>query len=246
MSFEAKLFSSLYGIKYKYKYGYERITERTEIDFDYIISLLDFVPEDSLQYIAPYLLKEDAKKWFLYIIDKYDESKYNSEFMSWVIHAVLKYCDSIESLIKIATKINDKKIYIHTVDKKDMKLDFRQIENIFWKVYFETGLLQEYCANEIISLYNITLDDIIKITDKYPIKDYIEKYINFRLIGNDIDKFLMQNKEFNTYMQNMWEKEAKRKNEWEEKRKEKLLQDKSYMLRISFFYGLNYSFVSLL
>jgi hypothetical protein len=164
MSFEAELFSSLYGIKYKYKYGYERITERTEIDFDYIISLLDFVPEDSLQYIAPYLLKEDAKKWFLYIIDKYDESKYNSEFMSWVIHAVLKYCDSIESLIKIATKINDKKIYIHTVDKKDMKLDFRQIENIFWKVYFETGLLQEYCANEIISLYNITLDDIIKIS----------------------------------------------------------------------------------
>jgi hypothetical protein len=221
MSFEAELFSSLYGIKYKYKYGFERITERTEINFDSIIPLLDFVPKDSLQYIAPYLLKEDVKKWFLYVIDKYDENKYNPEFMCWAIHAVLKHCDTTKSLKEIATKIKEKKIYIHTVDKKEMKLDFTEIKNIFWEVYFKTELLQEYCANEITSLYNITLNDIIEITDKYPIENHIRKYTFFRRLGDDVDKFLMQNEEFNIYMQNIWKKEAKRQNEWEEKRKER-------------------------
>jgi hypothetical protein len=221
MSFESELFSSLYGIKYKYEYGGERITERTEIDINSIVTLLDFVPENSLEYIAPYLLKEDAEKWFQYVVDKYPEDKYNTEFTSWIVYAVLKHCDSIEFLTKIAKNLEEKKIYIHAVDKKEMKLDFTQIEDIFWKVYFETNVLQDSYANEIVSLYDITLDDFIKVIDKFSIKNHIEKYVYFRSLGDDIDTFLMQNEDFKEYMQNEWKRQEEQKKVWEEERKEK-------------------------
>jgi len=221
MSFEAELFSSLYGIKYKYKYGGKRITKRTEIDINSIVTLLDFVPKNSLEYIAPYLLKEDAEKWFQYVIDKYVEDKYNYEFMNWVVYAVLKHCDSVESLTNIVKKIEEKKIYLHSVDKKEMKLDFKLIKNIFWQVYFKENILQDLNTNEIISLYEISLDDIIKATDKYPIKNHIKKYAYFRLLNDDIDKFLMQDEDFKTYMQNELKKQEEYKKELDRERKEK-------------------------
>ena len=221
MSFEAELFSSLYGIKYKYKYGDDRIAERTNIDFNTIMPLLDFVPANSLKYIAPYLLKIDAEELFQYIVGKYAKDKYNYEFMGWVVHAVLRHCDSVDSLIKIAKNVEEKKIYLHSTDKEEMNLDFKVIEDIFWEVYFEKDVLQDFCANEIVSLYDISLDDIKKATYKYPIENYIEKFVYFRPLGDDVDIFLMQNKDFNEYMQNEWKRQERQKKVWDKERKEK-------------------------
>jgi len=221
MSFESELFSSLYGIKYKYKYGGDRIIERTDINFHTIVPLLDFVPATSLKYIAPYLLKIDTREWFQYVVDKYVDNRYNYEFMGWVLHAVLKHCDSVDSLIKIARNVQEKEIYLHSIDKEDINLDFKVIEDIFWEVYFETDVLQDYRAREIVSLYDITLDDIKIAIDKYPIETYIEKYVYFRLLGDDVDKFLMLNEDFNVYMLNEWKRQEEREKEWGRERKEK-------------------------
>lgn len=221
MSFEAELFSSLYGIKYKYKYGGDRITERTEIDFNSIIALLDFIPENSLEYIAPYLLEEDAEEWFQYTVGKHAVDKYNYKFTIWAIHAVLKHCNSVNSLTKIARNLKEKKIYLHTVDKKKMGLDFKLVKDIFWEVYFESDILQDFCANKIVSLYDISLDDIKKAIDTYPIKNYIEKYVYFRLLGDDVGRFLMQNEDFNEYMQNEWKRQEEQQKEWDRESKEK-------------------------
>jgi len=221
MSFEAELFSSLYGIKYKYKHGSDRIKERTNINFHTIIPLLDFVPSNSLKYIAPYLLKVDAEKWFQYVVSKYTEKKYSYEYMAWVVHAVLKHCDSVVSLNKIAKSLEEKNIYLHFADKKEIKLDFKSIVNVFWEVYFETDVLQGYGATEIVSLYDISLNDIKKATVKYPIKDYIEKYVYFRLLGNDVDTFLMHDKEFEEHMQNERKRQADLQAQMDRERKEK-------------------------
>jgi len=231
ISFEAELFSSLYGIKYKFKYGEERILEKTGIDFNTIVSLLDFVPPKSLKYIVPYLLKEDVKKWFNYVVEQYPNKKYNPEFMSWIVYGILKDCNSIEEFKRIAKFLQEKKIYLHFVDKKEIKLNFQLIEDIFWKVYFKTNILQNYISNAIVSFYDLSLDDIVQATKKYPIKEYVEKYIYFGQLSKSIDDFLMQDENFKEYMQKLWKEQEEQQQKWDEEIEEKLQKDNDYIFR---------------
>jgi len=231
MSFEAELFSSLYGIKYKFKYGEERVLERIDVDFNTIVSLLDYVTASSLKYIAPYLLKGDAEKWFNYIIEQYPDKKYSLEFMSWAVYTVLKDCNSIEEFKRIAKFLQEKKIYLHLADKKEIKLNFQPIEDIFWEVYFETDILQNYISKAIVSFYDLSVDDIKKATEKYPIKYHLEKYIYFRQLSKSIDDFLMQDENFKEYMQKLWKEQEEQQQKWDEEIKEELQKDNDYILR---------------
>jgi len=231
MSFEAELFSSLYGIKYKFKYGEERVLERTDIDFNTIVSLLDYVPASSLKYIVPYLLKGDAEKWFTYVIEQYSNKNYSPEFMSWVVYTVLKDCNSIGKLKEISKFLQEKKIYLHLADKKEIKLNFQPIEDIFWEVYFETDILQNYISKAIVSFYDLSVDDIKKATEKYPIKYHVEKYIYFRQLSKSIDDFLMQDENFKEYMQKLWKEQEEQQQKLDKEIKEELQKDNDYILR---------------
>jgi len=231
MSFEAELFSSLYGIKYKFKYGEERVLERTDVDFNTIVSLLDYVPASSLKYIATYLMEEDAKSWFDYVKEQYSEKQYSSDFIVWVVYAVLMHCNSIEKFKEIAKFLQEKKIYLHFDDKTEIKLNFQPIEDIFWEVYFKTDILQNYISKSIVSFYDLSVDNIEKATEKYPIKDNVEKYTYFRLLSKSIDDFLMQNKNFNEYMQKLWKEQEEQQQKWDEEIEEELQKDNDYILR---------------
>lgn len=200
MSFEAKLFSSLYGIKYKYEYGFERILKRTDIEFTEIMPILDYISESNLKYIIPYLLKKDSKIWFDFSLNN-SSIRHNYYLMRWVVYSVLKYCNSEEEFIEILNKIQENEIILlFSHEQVEIDLDIQSIENFFWKVYFETDTLEAIYTQEVISLYNISIDNIKKIIHKYPIEEYLKKYYNLIFNNKDIKDFLMINKDFERYI----------------------------------------------
>jgi len=213
LSFEAELFSSLYGIKYKAKYTEERLTNKTDIDFNTILPLLDFVAAKSLKYIAPYFLKEDAEIWFQYVVDRYN--KYEYEYINWVIFSVLNHCNTIDDFRRIVYTLNEKKIFLHGIDKNDMKLDFQKIKEIFWMVYFEQNILQEFRLKKIIHYYDIKLNDIKEITQKYSIDKYTEKYTYFRIFDKEFDDYLMNNLYMNEYIKEINKQSEEAHEKWE-------------------------------
>ena len=111
MTFEAELFSSLYGIKYKKKYGPDRILDRTGFVFSELVQLLDYIPANTLKYIAPYLQHEDAKTWFEYMVAHHNKDNYSPDYVAWVIYALLNTYEHKDTLIDIANFLQEKHIH---------------------------------------------------------------------------------------------------------------------------------------
>ncbi len=216
MSFEEEFFSSLYGIKYKHKYGNERTIERTGIEFNRVVELLDFISSKSLKYIAPYILKDDTQQWVKYIKKNYKRDKYSREYIAWVMFSLLNTDPTKDILIAIAKFMENNQItFSHLdIDKSEILLNFEKFSDDFWALYFQTNTFEGHWSSTIINLFDISVEDIIEASKIYPIKNNLEKYVKFRLI-KDVDNFLMQDKYFNQYRKEFWEKQKIQENEWE-------------------------------
>jgi len=218
MSFEVELFSLLYGIKYKFKYGEERFTERTDISFLQLLPLLNFIPTESLKYIAPYLLKNDADEWFKDFLDNIPKDSNRFEYINWVIFAVLKHCTDGKELKTLLLTLQEKDIFIHFVDKKEISLDFEKIADSFWKLYFAENIFKDYQIQELTSFYSISSDFIKKAMIKYPIEKYIEKYVYFssthKLLGEHplIQNYLLETKKRSAEYHKKQEKDREQRN----------------------------------
>jgi len=228
LSFEGELFYSLYGIELKEQYASERIIKRTEYDFDELVPLFDCIPARMLKYIAPYLQIEDSKKWFEYIKESYDENKYHGKYIAWVLYALLKDYDSQDMLIKILYFLNDKHIRVYNLDDiQELGLDFNIVADDFWTLYFESNLFDNFYAKGILELFTIIIEDIKRASSKYPVKDYPEKYIKFRL-NEEINSFLMGDSVFKEYMEDMWKKHEEQQRKYEEELKEMIEESEGY------------------
>lgn len=220
MSFETELFSSLYGIKYKYKYGEERELHRTEYDFEKLIPLLEYIPFENFKYIVPFLTREDSKLWFEYIKSVSKVTRDNYIYNAWIIYALLNTYESKQILIDILNFLCDEKIYLHK--DKDIKIDISKFADDFWDIYFNSEFFNKHWGSEydIFELLDIKKEDIKAILEKYYICDYLEKYVRFRLTEG-VDKILMKYPCFKKHMENIWKKQE----EDEKKRKEELEKD---------------------
>ncbi len=211
MSFEAELFSSLYGIKYKY--GEERELHRTDYDFKKLISLLEYFPLNSFKYIVPFLTGEDSKLWFEYIKSGSKVTRDNYIYNAWIIYALLNKYESKQILVDIRNFLRDEKIYLHK--NKDIKIDISKFADDFWDIYFNWDY-----EEHIFELLDIKKEDIEAVLEKYNICDYLEKYIRFRLIEG-VDEILMIYPCFKKHMEKIWRKQK----EDEKRREEEFKRD---------------------
>jgi hypothetical protein len=220
-SFETHLVQSLYGINFSYK---ETTVALTGYDFNQLLSILDYMPHDQLKYIIPYMSSKDSYKWYEYIQSEYSDSKYNSEYIAWVIHGVLNniisYEDTKKVLIDIVEFLRENNIYIHHVDKEKIRLNFADISSDFWELYFtgyDSKELDRYETQQLLSFYDISIKDIKDTSIKYSIDIYHESYIYFNRMTEEIHTFLMSNNVFKTHMENLWEQQKVMENSWKKK-----------------------------
>jgi hypothetical protein len=224
--FELDLFTSLYGIKYKNKFDKQRYLQRTDFDFKELIYLIDMIPVSNFEYFIPYINQEDSKIWFEYMQNNYQDNKYTSEYLAWLVYCKLKNDNSIDSLKEVINFILKNQIFIYHIDKSKMRLKSEILLENYWQLHFN-GLIDNFYCKFFLELLDISLEDIKKATQKYPIEKYTEKYTIFRLV-TDVDDFLMQNNTFKIYMQNLLKKQEKQQKEWDKKIEEKLKNSEQY------------------
>ncbi len=215
-SFEVDLFCNLYGITYKNRYDDERKVNRSNFSFTELIYLIDLVSEQELQYIAPYLTLEDSKTWFSLVRKSYDSIQYTDEYISWVIFAMLNNYEDIKTLKQIVSLLDEHSIYIHHVDYHSSSITSKKIIKDYFDLYFNDLLGDSFYINILMSILNISYEDIQQISKVYDISMYTDKYVKFRLL-KDVDKFLMQNIDFEKYMQELWKKQKQQNEEIEKK-----------------------------
>jgi hypothetical protein len=218
LDFEVELFESLYGIKYINRYGSNKKADfiDTGFEFDKLLELLDAIPVRRLEYIVPYLKPMDTLKWLEHLNSKQDRENYHIN--CWCIYAVLLHNNSKDVIQKVFEFLNTNFCYMDNHEFDEMSLNFELIDDNFWEIYFSSEL-NDYVDN-LLKLLRISLKDVKKIILKYPIEDYIEHYIKFRL-DRDIDEFLMQNDTFNSYMNDLWKKQKEQREQWDKEYKNK-------------------------
>jgi hypothetical protein len=221
LNFETHLVQSLYGINFSYK---ETTVTPTGYDFNQLLSILDYIPHDQLKYIVPYINYEDCYKWYEYIKSEYDKSKYSSEYIAWVMHGVLNniisYSNTKNVLIDIVEFLRKNNIYLHHVDKEKIRLNFNDISNDFWELYFvgyDVKELDRYETQQLLSFYDILKKDIEEASIIYSIDIYYEAYVYFNRMTEEIHTFLMANKIFKAHMENLWKQQKVMENNWKDK-----------------------------
>lgn len=231
LDFELELFESLYGIKYINRYGSDKKAHfvDTGFEFDKLLELLDSIPVRQLEYIVPYLKSSDTLKWLDYIQSKKDRENYHIN--CWCIYAVLLHNNSKDAIQKVFEFLNTNFCYMDNHEFDEMFLDFEQIADNFWEVYFSGELNTIPSIDKLLRLLKVSLKDIKKAVSKYPIEYYVKHYLKFKL-DKCIDEFLMKDSSFKTYI-------IKDNKYWEEQRKinaeelqKKLLKDEKYQQRI--------------
>lgn len=203
---ESHLYQHLFNIFYK------------KIDFIKLLILTEHIPIYSLQYsFLNEIELNDIIKWF----NRVQEGKSDSpEIVSLLIFTIFKnYKQLTDKNIcnQILNYISSKKSYhikfnsLEYTINNDL-LNFNDIKNLFWKYYFNQENSNKYkCETlKILHLYDINIEDLIDISKKYPIENYIEHYRCFRnhpkFKREDVHNFLMQNTKFKTYMENLWQR----------------------------------------
>lgn len=220
LDLEVELFESLYGIKYINRYGENKKADfiDTGFEFDKLLELLDSIPARQLEYIVPYLKPSDTLKWLDYLQFKQDKENYHIN--CWCIYAVLFHNNSKDAIQKVFEFLNTNFCYMDNHEFDEMSLDFQRIADSFWEVYFSSDIRILFHINNLLELLRISLKDVKEIILKYPIEDYIEHYIKFRL-DKEIDEFLMQNDTFNSYMNDLWKKQKEQQEKWDKEYKNK-------------------------
>lgn len=220
-------------IDYEENYLYLDIfdTLYNEIEFkDLIVLVKHFSLYDKHRLLE--IKIDDTLFWLKDIIENYNKrnKEYSDEQISFLIFLVLKsYKDLVDKSIlsTIVKFIEDNYIHIHfdvsDYDKGNYTLDFNDIKDDFWKCFFTQSLDNRHLGNilDLMKFYNLDIADIKAVSLIYKIEDYKDYYIYFRTRIKDIDTFLMENAEFKTYMEDMWERHRKqdeeREREWEDR-----------------------------
>lgn len=232
VSFEAKLFESLYGIKYSNRYSNpKKVTVNSKnYSFEELLQLLLSIPYRDLQYIVPFLKQKDSLKWFEFVKS---QKEVNHKISLWAIYGLLLHNNSKETVELVFEYLSRPNVYLHIEkhDIEDMPFEFKQRAENFWEVYFQIDIDNTHFIRSLSEILHISLDDIIKATEKYPIDKYAKYYVPFRL-NKEIDKFLMLNRAFESHMQNIWKKYAEQEKKWEEESNKRLEQSESYKKRI--------------
>ena len=230
LNFETKLFESIYGIKYKNRYGSTKdvTCNYTDYDFEELIPLLSSIPYRDLKYIVPYLKQEDSLKWFDYI----KIIKVNNKISLWAIYGLLLHDNSKEVISLIFEYLAQPQIYLHieNQDIEDMPFDFEIIADNFWEFYFQLDIDNDYRASNLIPLLQVSLVDIKKVSKIYTIKEYSKHYVRFRL-NEDINHFLMSNRDFEIHMNELWEKQKEQQRKWDEDSQLRLEKSENYQNR---------------
>ncbi len=221
VSFEAKLFESLYGIKYSNRYSNpKKVTvNSTNYSFEELLQLLLSIPYRDLQYIVPFLKQKDSLKWFEFVKS---QKEVNYEINLWAIYGLLLHNNSKEAVKLVFEYLSRPMVYLHIEkqDIEDMPFEFKKLADDFWEVYFQMHVDNVYSFTGIFKILHISLDDIIKATKKYPIEKYTKYYVPLRLSEN-IDEFLMSNSIFELYIQQLKKEQKERQKKWDEEYKKK-------------------------
>lgn len=220
-SFETKLFESLYGIKYINRYSDPKkvIFNLTNYSFEELLQLLISIPYRDLQYVVPYLKQEDSLKWFEFVKS---QKEVNHEISLWAIYGLLLHNNSKEAVELVFEYLSRPIVYLHIEkqDIEDMPFEFKKLADDFWEVYFQMHVDNVYSFTGIFKILHISLDDIIKATEKYPIEKYTKYYVPLRLSEN-IDEFLMSSSIFELYIQQLKKEQKERQKKWDEEYKKK-------------------------
>ncbi len=222
--------------------------------FSELIQLLECIPSYSFKHVVKLLSPLDCQLWFDNIKKRYKNSKeyndYKSTVLSWAIYGLLrnyKIYSSKSVMQNILNILSHPMVHIQSNMLKDKldenTLDFNDIADDFWDLFFNN----EYDRNRVYALealfvyYDITIEDIAKVINKYPIENYIEYYITFRMKIPDIDTILMKNNAFKAHMEEIWAKHAKDDDEREKEDAgkdwyiNKQTKKEEYYLRVSSF-----------
>lgn len=232
LDLETKLFESLYGINYINRYGKDKKAnvEDTGFDFNELLILLDGIPNRQLEYIVPFLKSEDTLKWLNYLNSKQEKNNYH--IVCWCIYAVLKHNDSKEVIEQVFDFLDTNFCYMDTAFD-EMSLELESIADNFWEVYFSSDEQKLFRIDNLLKLLKISVDDIKKAVISYPVEDYCEYYVKFRL-NQDIDRYLMDNPMFEAYMNAIWEKQKEQQEEWDKELQNKLASSEEYQYRINY------------
>jgi hypothetical protein len=236
-SFETKLFQSLYGIDFQY--DGKTICNYTNTDIVKLFNLLEYIPSNDLKDITPYIQPEDIEKWFQYLKSNYDEKIHNTEYITWFVYSLLKNRIDIYQIVDFLSRNRILSLHFHT---KDIELSFNEIDIQLWEVFFKSQEYLDYrfVINDLLSFYNINLDDIKQLNKEYPISNFPDRYIYFRTRIKDVDQLLMVDETFEQYFHNLiktqkenekrWKKDWKNKNpELVEKQKQQKMNTKKVL-----------------
>lgn len=220
LDLETRLFESLYGIKHENRYGNKKaILIQTDFKFTELLPLLGYIPHEQLKYIVASLKEEDINIWFKYIksIDNI-----NPEYITWILYALLLNCHSKEIIENIINFLCTKHIYSHNVNKNEMSLKFNSIANYFWEVYLNLECEHLFDIQPLLKLLDISLFDIKEVVDEYPIKNNIEKYLQFRDKSKEIEEFLLQDKNIERYLLGIEKRRKNQEKKWNKNNKDLL------------------------
>ncbi|HIP11451.1 MAG TPA: hypothetical protein EYG73_01905 [Arcobacter sp.] len=230
-SFESRLFQSLYGIKSKW--GYNNQVDYTNIDFNKIINLLEYIPSNQLKSIVPFLQEKDVEAWFIYIVNNFNKTRYNPNYLAWLISSLLENKITIDSIIEFLTTNKIFSLHFHS---QEMNFNFENIDKRLWDLFFqpEKEFYFDMAIKDILSLYKITYVNVEELTKQYPIKEFPECYTYFRNKIEDIDSLLMEDKTFNKYMNKLWKKHKEQQKEWDEEIQKEIEKNPSHSIQKTF------------
>ncbi|MGB5792202.1 hypothetical protein, partial [Poseidonibacter sp.] len=196
-----------------------------KLDFKEIFILLHRFDMYSGRRIIDKIDIEDISFLLKIIINNYEV--YKTNFLpKQIIHFIFLLLKSAKSLTdktilnKIFDFISYAKIYlefeIHRYKDKKDELCFDDIKNQFWQSYFKQNENRIFNRRVlgILFFYDISVEDIIEVSDIYPIEKYKDHYILLRSKIVDVDDFLMKNIEFKNYMEEGWKKIEEQEREW--------------------------------
>jgi hypothetical protein len=232
LDLETQLFESLYGIKYTNRYGNDKKAniEDTGFDFNELLIVLDGIPSRQLEYIVPFLKPEDTLKWLNHLNSKQEKNNYH--IVCWCIYSVLLQNNSKSAIKQIFDFLDTNFCYMDT-SFDEMPLEFEKFAHNFWRVYFASDINKLFHIDSLLKLLKISLNDIKEAVINYPVEDYLEYYIKFRL-NQGIDKYLMENPIFEAHMNKIWEKQRKQQEEWDNELQDQLTNSEDYQHRIMY------------
>jgi len=185
-----------------------------------------------MKYISEYrkieaievLDRKDIKEWIEEIIEDYKDD--SNKILELLIYNFLSEYnksekETLEKVLKFASREN--RFHIFTNYYNEKKLNFNLIESDFFDYYFKPLEDKEYLFNrkKILTFYSIELENIQRVSKKYPIKDYKEHYKNLTF-NDEIQTFLLTNNNYKIWIE---KRNEKAKEEKLSERKLKILEE---------------------